>query len=97
MARKPALRAVEPGEKPAKVLTLEEAVATGDPLQIELAQRRDIVAKLKDAKGPAAAALHRQLSLTNDKIERLQAKADQEQKERGGAEVPDEPFDAATV
>ena len=63
------LRAVEPGESaPAPILTLSEAVESGDYLAILRAQRRDIVRSLPDEKGPAKAALHRQLSMISKEI-----------------------------
>lgn len=80
MARKSPLRAVEPGEAPEKpkVLTLAEAIEVGDYLQILLAQRRDIVVSLPDEKGPAKAAMHRQLSILSKEIEALEARAQEE-------------------
>lgn len=69
MARK--LRAVEADETPAPVLTLAQAIETNDHLTILIAQRRDIVASLPEEKGPAKAALHRQLSLISKEIEVL--------------------------
>ena len=60
------LRAVKPGDlppEPDKPLTLVEAVETGDYRKILVAQRREIAVSLPDEKGPAKAALHRQLSL----------------------------------
>lgn len=99
MAVKPALRAVAPDEKPEKVADLgwglSEAIVNGDRLQIEYAQRRDIASKLADASGPAAAALHRQLSLTNDKIDALEAR--QQQEDDPVASVGDGEFDAASI
>lgn len=78
--RKP-LRAVAADEKPTppvKPLTLAEAIDTGDYLQILLAQRRDIVSSLPDEKGPAKAALHRQLSLISKEIEGLELAEDED-------------------
>lgn len=99
-ASKPALRAVGADEVPERPrdlsLSLSDAIVKGDRLQIEYAQRRDIAAKLSDAAGPAAAALHRQLSLTNEKIELLEARADQEDRADGAA-VADEAFDATAI
>lgn len=99
MAAKPALRAVAPDETPEpkrdRGLSLAEAIVNGDRLQIEYAQRRDIAAKLADASGPAAAALHRQLSLTNDKIEALESREQQE--DDPVARVEDGKFDAAAI
>jgi len=92
------LRAVAPDEKPAKPAkpkTLAEAIEGGDYLEILLAQRREIATSLPDEKGPAKAALHRQLSLISKEIEALTAAAEQEAAE--DAEVPDEEFDASAV
>lgn len=80
-ATKRSLRAVPADEQPAKApkpLTLAEAVETGDYRKILVAQRREIALSLPDEKGPAKAALHRQLSLIAKEIEALDAKAKQE-------------------
>lgn len=66
---KPKLRAVADDEKPTpKPMSLAEAVETGDHYQILVAQRRQIVVDMRDANGPAKAALHRQLSLLSKEI-----------------------------
>lgn len=96
------LRAVGPDEQAEQARTpplgLAEAVETGDPLTIALAQRRDIVRKLKDAGGPAAAALHRQLSLTSERITELEQAAMVEQVDGGGsADRVDDSFDASAI
>ena len=89
-------RAVSPGErKPLKVLTLMEAVESGDYLQILLAQRRDILAALPDERSQARAALHRQLREISKEIESLELAAD-------GAgfvvvKTDDEPYDTASI
>jgi len=91
------LRAVEPGETPAKpkVMTLAEAIEDGDYLQILLAQRRDIVTSLPDEKGPAKAAMHRQLSLLSKEIEALESRA---QEDADDVEtVGDEDWDAEAI
>ena len=67
------LRAVSPDEKPTKPLTLVEAIESGDYLEILRAQRRDIATSLPDEKGPAKAALHRQLAIISKEIEGLEA------------------------
>jgi len=74
MSSRSHVRVVAPDEvaAPKKVLTLGEAIAGGDYLQILLAQRRDIADALPDEKGPAKAALHRQLSLISKEIETLE-------------------------
>ena len=98
MARKPALRVADPDEKPAvpaKPKTLSEAIEGGVYLEILHAQRRDIVSSLPEEKGPAKAALHRQLSLISKEIEALEASASEEAAENDVAE--DEAFDAAAL
>jgi len=77
MAAKHHLRAVAPEEvAPPKVpLTLVEAVAGGNYLEILLAQRREIAESIPDERGPAKAALHRQLSIIAKEIELLEARA----------------------
>jgi hypothetical protein len=85
---KPDLRAVQPGEAPpakAKIPTLVEAIESGDPLTIALAQRRDIAASLPDEKGPAKAALYRQLMLVSKEIETLKLSAAQAAREDADA------------
>lgn len=76
-------------------MSLEDAVADGDFLQILLATRRGIVADIPDAQGPAKAALYRQLTLLSKEIEALLAK-DAEDSE-GGADVEDEEFDPTSI
>jgi hypothetical protein len=92
------LRAVGPGEKPdpPRVLTLIEAVEAGDYLGILRAQRREIAVSLPGEKGPAKAALHRQLTLVAKEIETLEAR---DTDEAGGthADVDDGKFDAAAI
>jgi hypothetical protein len=95
--RKSPLRVVKADEVPVppKILTLTEAIEGGDYLQILLAQRREIATSLPDEKGPAKAALHRQLSIISKEIEALQ-RGDEEDAE-GGANVEDGEFDAAAI
>ena len=73
------IRVVRPDERPAsppqQPKTLAEAVAGGSYLEILQAQRRDIVNSLPNEKGPAKAALHRQLSLVSKEIEGLELAA----------------------
>ena len=81
MAANRPLRAVVDGEKPPKKpepLTLAQAVETGDYLKILIAQRYEIAEAIPDEKGPAKAALHRQLSLISKEIEGLEAQAQEE-------------------
>lgn len=94
MARKAALRVVEPGEAPPRKLTLAEAIETGDYMAILVAQRAEIVESIPDEKGPAKAALHRQLSLISKEIESLKVK-ESENVEFGAEEADD--FDAAAI
>ena len=96
-ARKPVLRAVAIDEVPEspKIMSLAEAIESGDYLQILLAQRREIATSLPDEKGPAKAALHRQLSIISKEIEGLQR--GEEDDAEGGANVDDGEFDAAAI
>lgn len=96
-ARKAPLRAVKPGEKPVVTppMSLAEAIESGDYLQILLAQRREMAAALPETKGPALAALHRQLSLTSKEIEALLSRESDESE--GGADVEDGEFDAEAI
>jgi len=96
MAAKRTLRvATEADVKPAKPLTLAEAVESGTYLEILQAQRRQMVKDVADAVGPALAALHRQIALHSKEIAALQAAAKEEAAEDG--EVADEAFDAAAI
>ena len=98
-ARKPALRPVKAGERakaPDEALTLAQAVETGDYRKILVAQRREIALSLPDERGPAKAALHRQLSLIAKEIEALDAKSKQEANE--DAELSgDRPWDEEAI
>lgn len=95
--RKSSMRALGPDEvpEPMKILTLDEAIAAGDYLGILLAQRRDMATALPNEKGPALAALHRQLSIISKEIETLQSRDSDEAE--GGADVEDGKFDAAAI
>lgn len=73
------------------VMGLDDAIESGDFLEILLATRRGIAADLPEAQGPAKAALYRQLLLLSKEIEALLSK-DAEDSE-GGADVEDEEFD----
>ena len=92
-----ALRVVKPDEspEPEKQLTLAQAVETGDYRKILVAQRREIALSIPDEKGPAKAALHRQLSLIAKELEALDLRAKQEGRE--GDATPDEAFDASAI
>lgn len=61
-------------KKPPK--TLSEAVESGVYLEILLAQRRDIVTALPSERGPAKAALHKQLRELSSEIQSLQKAAE---------------------
>ena len=98
MASKRTLRAVAPDEEPpppVKPKTLTEAVEGGTYLEILVAQQRQIAADLPGEKGPAKAALHRQLALISKEIETLRAAVKQEAEEN--AAVEDQPFDASAI
>lgn len=77
-------------------MTLQQAIDSGKYLEILRAQRREIVASLPEEKGPAKAALHRQLSLISKEIQALEASAKQEAIENGGP-VEDEAWDAEAI
>lgn len=96
-ARKSPLRAVSAGEKPVapRVLSLPEAIASGSYIDILVAQRVEMVAALPETKGPALAALHRQISLTSKEIESLLSRDSDEAE--GGADVEDGEFDAQAI
>lgn len=70
-----ALRVATEADKPARPKTLLEAIEAGDYREILLAQRREIAASLPEERGPAKAALHRQLALISKEIETLDAAA----------------------
>lgn len=92
------LRAVKATDKPPtpKPLTLEQAVETGDYLKILVAQRREIAQAIPEEKGPAKAALHRQLSIIAKEIEAMEDKAKQEAIENGDP-VEDEAWDSEAI
>lgn len=95
MARKSVLRAVGEDEVPLPPMTLAEAIESGNYLWILLAQRREIVRDLPEEKGPAKAAMHRQLSLLSKEIEALETRAQQE--DDPVAQVEDGKFDASAI
>ena len=98
-ARKSVLRAVGPDEAPAsrmpEVLSLDDAIKRGSYLQILIAQRAQMVVDLAETKGPALAALHRQISVTSKEIESLLSRESDEAE--GGADVEDGEFDAEAI
>lgn len=95
--RKSPMRALLPDEvyEPPKMPSLDEAIASGDYLQILMAQRRAMAASLPEEKGPALAALHRQLSIISKEIEALVSRDSDESE--GGADVEDGQFDAEAI
>ena len=97
-ARKAPLRAVTPDEKPparSAPKTLAQAAEGGNYLEILIAQRREMIRDVAGEKGPAKAALHRQIALHSKEIAALQAAAEQEAAE--SAEADDEAFDAEAL
>lgn len=101
-ARKSHVRAVAPGEKPPAAAlvqpkTLAQAVEGDDYLAILIAQRREMVRDVQDAKGPAKAALHRQIASHSKEIAALQAAAAEEAAEDAEGAPGDEAFDASAI
>lgn len=97
----PKLRAVAPDEqpepeKPKRPKTLAEAAEGGVYLEILVAQRREMIRDVAGEKGPAKAALHRQIALHSKEIAALQAAAAEEAAEDADA-AEDEPFDAEAL
>lgn len=101
MSRKESkIRLVGDGERPCeaeKPMTLAQAIETGDYLTILRAQRREIATSIPEEKGPAKAALHRQLALVSKEIEQLEAKRREADAEEAGAAIPDEKWDAEAI
>lgn len=89
------LRVATDADKPAEPKTLIEAIESGTYLEVLEAQRREMVSVLKETKGPALAALHRQIGIASKEISQLRASAKQEADE--DAEVADEAFDPKAV
>jgi hypothetical protein len=99
MAQKPALSVVTDAmspRTPEKPKTLVEAVAGGDYREILMAQQREIAATVGEEKGPAKAALHRQLALISKEIQSLDA-AEDEGEAVAGDNPDDERFDASAL
>lgn len=88
--RKAPLRVVQEDEVQPRPKTLEEAVDGGTYREILIAQRAEIAKSIPSEKGPAKAALHRQLFLIAKEIEDLDARV-----REGGAEDGDLPEDEA--
>ncbi|MGF3055620.1 hypothetical protein [Microbacterium sp. YY-01] len=76
-------------------MSLVEAVESGSYLDILKAQRREIVNALPTEKGPAKAALHRQLAQLSKEIESLTRTPGEQ--DAGGANVDDEEFDPEAI
>jgi hypothetical protein len=74
--------------------TLLSAIRGGTYLDILLAQREEIVETSPDQKGPAKAALHRQLTLISKEIEAIRAA--EENADSVIARTPDEIWDPLT-
>lgn len=94
------LRAVGADEKPAKrekAKSLKEAIEGGVYLEILEAQQREIASAVGDEKGPAKAALYRQLALISKEIQQLRAAAAEEAAENGEGATADEAFDVSAV
>ena len=81
-------------ERKRKPMSLIDAVEGGDYLQILLAQRRDIVSSLPGEKGPARAALHRQLALISKEVDALELATDGSPVVAG---TPDAAFDSTEI
>lgn len=96
--KKAPLRAVTADDKPPAPTppkTLAEAIETGTYLEILTAQRREMVRDVRDATGPALAALHRQIALLSKEIAALKVEAKQEADEDD--EAPDEEWGEAAI
>ena len=97
-ARKPPLRAVTPGERPAKKppRSIVEA-AEGTSRELLVALRTRIARTLDDPNCPPRdqASLSRRLLEIRKEIEAIDAAAEQEEAE--GVQVDDEAFDAAAL
>lgn len=100
-ARKPPLRAVRAGEKPAKPpvkpMSVAEAAKSGDHRALLVAMRERVAKAVADVDCPPRdlAALTRRLQEIAKEIESIDLRAKEEAKE-GGA-VPDEEWDAEAL
>jgi hypothetical protein len=92
------VRVVTAEERPpsSKPKTLNEAVADGDYLEILRAQRREIVTSLPDERGPAKAALHRQLALISKEIQTMEFSA-LDNKDSVVAKTDDDTWDQSVI
>lgn len=91
------VRVVSPDERKAKPKTLAEAVEGGNYLEILLAQRREIVSSLPEEKGPAKAALHRQLAVISKEIETIEIAAAADSESNANSGTADNTFDASAI
>jgi precorrin-6B methylase 2 len=95
-AKRPLRVATEADAKPARPMTLSEAIESGTYVEILRAQRRQMVADVGEVTGPALAALHRQIALHSKEIAAIDAN-DEDQEASESAEVQDGDFDASAV
>ena len=72
------LRVVQENEVKPRPKSLTEAVESGTYREILVAQRAEIARSIPDEKGPAKAALHRQLFLIAKEIKELDARVAEE-------------------
>lgn len=94
---KPGATPPEPIKKP-KPLPLDKAIETGDYYQILLSQRSSIAESIPGEKGPAKAALHRQLALISKEIDAIEARKTQEAAEDiDGGRISDEAWDEDAI
>ena len=96
MARRQALRAVAPDEKPARPLSITEAASAGNTRALLVAMRARVAEAVQDPNCPARdlAALTRRLHELVREIEAMDAR---ESEDASAAEVEDGTFDASAV
>ena len=90
------LRAVNADEKPAKPKSLAEAIDSGDYLEILRAQRREMVVDVREERGPAKAAMHRQIALLSKEIAKLESTETDDDLGKAAA-TADESFDSSAI
>lgn len=97
MAAVEKLRAVEPGERPTRKLTVAQAASSGSHLDLLISMRERIAKTVSSDDCPPRdlASLSRRLQDISKEIEALQVK-DAEDND-GGAGVEDEEFDAEAI
>lgn len=88
----PSFFSFEPGDDETP-LNLRDAVLSGDYRSILVAQRLELAESIPVEKGPAKAALHRQLTLVAQEIQRLELLTDDQEEPA----VKDEPFDPMSI